>query len=71
MHSAKAERSYSASQRIVILHHQCAWCGLVEDGPFADQRLPIIDSYTHGACGPCRRAWLAEYEAAKRAQDAK
>lgn len=62
MQSARVEFSPTASRRLTILHHQCAWCGVVQDGPFADQRLPLISSYSHVCCPDCRRAWLAEQE---------
>lgn len=62
MLNARVELSSPAAARITIRHSQCAWCGLVLDGPLADRRLPLISSYTHGACGPCRRAWVASYE---------
>ncbi len=63
MLNARAEFSPTASRRLTILHHQCAWCGLVMDGPLADQRLTVlISSYSHVCCPDCRRAWLAEQE---------
>ena len=51
-----------------FITHQCAWCGMIQDGPLtglypttSTGLVAIIagEYISHGICVPCRETWIA------------